>query len=79
MLVDLDLLKELIYKVLVERVGFTFFMEVEYERLPKFFTFCSCIGHALDNFKRRNVQDQGKEKVKTKVDLKKMYVEKQKE
>lgn len=33
MLVDLDLVKELRYKVLMERIGFVFFVEIEYERL----------------------------------------------
>ncbi|XP_058775610.1 uncharacterized protein LOC131649883 [Vicia villosa] len=33
-LVDRELAKDLIYKILVERIGFAFFVEVEYEKLP---------------------------------------------
>lgn len=32
-------------KVLVERVGFYFFVEVEYENLPEFYSLCNCTGH----------------------------------
>lgn len=40
-LVDLDMMKELTYKILVERIGFAFFVDVKYEKLPEFCNFCS--------------------------------------
>ncbi|CAI8618056.1 unnamed protein product [Vicia faba] len=64
-LVELDLTKELIYKVLVERVGFAFFVEVEYEKIPDFCTFCNCIGHGYDNCKRKSLKDMNNGKSKT--------------
>lgn len=78
MSVDLDLVKELRYKGLVEKAGVTFFVAIEYERLPYFYNFCSCISHSLENCKKRNVQNQDKKKSKSKEELKKVYVEKQK-
>ena len=44
-LVDLDLSKELKYEVLVERKGFAFFVELEYEKLPEFCDYCKLVGH----------------------------------
>ncbi|XP_058777596.1 uncharacterized protein LOC131651882 [Vicia villosa] len=52
-LVDLDLTKELSYKILVERVGFAFFVDIEYEKIPEFCCFCSNIGHTVANCKRK--------------------------
>jgi hypothetical protein len=52
-LVDVDLAQNLIYKILVERKGFAFFVDVEYENLPPFCDHCNIIGHKLDNCKRR--------------------------
>ncbi|XP_058754626.1 uncharacterized protein LOC131627787 [Vicia villosa] len=60
-LVDLDLTKELSYKILVERVGFAFLVDIEYEKIPNFCTFCNCIGHSVSNCKRKK-QDKGKAK-----------------
>ncbi|XP_058734063.1 uncharacterized protein LOC131605764 [Vicia villosa] len=36
-LVDIDLLNELRDKILVERAGYAFFVDIEYEKLPEFF------------------------------------------
>lgn len=44
-LVDLDVSNDLKYEVLVERKGFAFFVEFEYENLPEFCSFCKMIGH----------------------------------
>lgn len=44
-LVDLDVSCDLKYEVLVERKGFAFFVEFEYENLPEFCSFCRMIGH----------------------------------
>ncbi|XP_058783669.1 uncharacterized protein LOC131658389 [Vicia villosa] len=52
-LVDMDLTKELRYKVLVERQGFAFFVELEYEKLPEFCNHCICIGHNTSKCKRK--------------------------
>src|SRR4051812_13794514 len=53
--------KELSYKILVERIGFAFFMDTVYEKLPEFCNYCSCIGHSLMNCKRKEVKtDKGK-------------------
>ncbi|XP_058763217.1 uncharacterized protein LOC131636624 [Vicia villosa] len=61
-LVDLDMMKELIYKILVKRIGFAFFVDVEYEKLPDYCNFCSCIGHSVDNCKRKaSTNEHGKE------------------
>lgn len=70
MLVDLDLIKELRYKISVERVGFAFFMEIEYERLSKFSNYCNCIGHYLGNYKIKNLQDNENKKEEK---MKKVY------
>lgn len=61
-LVDLDMTKELSYKVLVERIGFAFFVDIEYEKLPEFCKYCTCIGHSDINCKRKEVsKGQGKD------------------
>lgn len=52
-LVDMDLTKELRYKVLVERQGYAFFAELEYENLPKFYSHYICIGHSTSKCKRK--------------------------
>lgn len=55
-LVDLDLTKEFSYKILVKRVRFAFFVDIDYEKVPKFYSYCSCIGHSLQSC-RRNVSN----------------------
>jgi hypothetical protein len=82
-LVDVDLAKDLIYRVLVERKGFAFFVDVEYENLPPFCDHCNIIGHKFENCKRRkdapkkvisehakhNVSVQPKDKVDEIIDI----------
>ncbi|PNX96058.1 hypothetical protein L195_g019259 [Trifolium pratense] len=51
-LVDMDLKKEPLYRVLVERVGFAFFVDFEFENKPDFCHYCSCIGHNQGHCKR---------------------------
>lgn len=51
-LVDLEMTKELCYKILMERKGFAFFLELEYENLPQFCSNCNMIGHSINNCKR---------------------------
>jgi hypothetical protein len=54
-LVDIDLLQPLRYKLLVERKGFAFFVDLEYEHIPAFCTECKMIGHDFENCKRSNL------------------------
>lgn len=44
-LIDIDLSKELRYEVLVERKGYAFFVELEYENVPEFCDYCRSVGH----------------------------------
>jgi hypothetical protein len=48
-LIDVDLLQPLRYKLLVERKGFAFFVDLEYEHIPDFCTECKMIGHSSEN------------------------------
>ncbi|KAK2401739.1 hypothetical protein QL285_051308 [Trifolium repens] len=52
-LVDVDLAQDLVYKILVERKGYAFFVDVEHENLPPYCDHCKIIGHRFDNCKRR--------------------------
>lgn len=71
-LVDMDLNKDLVHRILVERKGFAFFVDIEYETLPDFCTHCQIIGHHIDVCKRLKNHDanqdphkiQGKAKVR---------------
>jgi hypothetical protein len=56
-LVDMDLSQPLRFKVLVERKGFAFFVELEYENVPDFCNNCQVIGHHVDNCRRWNMID----------------------
>ncbi|MCH97558.1 hypothetical protein A2U01_0018553, partial [Trifolium medium] len=57
-LVDMDLTQIIRYKVLVERQGFAFFVDLEYENLPDFCTNCNIIGHHLNNCKRIHANNE---------------------
>ncbi|GAU20528.1 hypothetical protein TSUD_130860 [Trifolium subterraneum] len=59
-LVDMDLSQPLRYKVLVERKGFAFFVEIEYENIPDFCNSCQVIGHHVDNCKKWNKDEVSK-------------------
>lgn len=48
-LVDMDITQELRYKVLVERKGFAFFVDLDYENMPGFCTHCRKVGHYVEN------------------------------
>lgn len=47
-LVDMDVFREIKYKILVERQGNTLFTKIEYEKFPHFCTLCKIVGHSLD-------------------------------
>jgi hypothetical protein len=57
-LVDVDLKKQPIYRVLVERTGFAFFVDFEFENRPEYCHFCNCIGHDQSYCKRFNADKQ---------------------
>jgi hypothetical protein len=79
-LVDMDLTQTLRDKVLVERKGFAFFVELDYENLPDFCSNCKIIGHCIDNCKRLNstVEDKQEKEIKDRrkqnKEPKKIYV-----
>ncbi|GAU48100.1 hypothetical protein TSUD_133200 [Trifolium subterraneum] len=75
-LVDMEIASELRYKILVERKGFAFFVELEYEHLPDYCSFCKCIGHHIDNCKRRDSDQVDKDvKKKTRPEPKQAFVQ----
>lgn len=51
-LVDLSLAQDLVHRILVERKGFAFFVDIEYENLPDFCTHCQSTGHHIEICKR---------------------------
>jgi hypothetical protein len=55
-LIDIDLMQPLRYKLLVERKGFAFFVDLEYEHIPAFCTECKIIGHNIETCKRWNME-----------------------
>jgi hypothetical protein len=56
-LVDMDLSQTLRYKVLVERKGYAFFVDLDYENLPEFCTHCKMVGHNVDVCKKLYYQE----------------------
>lgn len=66
---DIDLERDLTYKILVEILGFTFFVEVEYEKIHDYCNFCKFIGHSRESCKRRlaaeHIRDARKQNVDT--------------
>ncbi|WJX74035.1 hypothetical protein P8452_57746 [Trifolium repens] len=80
-LVDMDLSKPLRDKVLVERKGFAFFVDLDYENLPPFCSHCKVIGHHVGTCKKLNYADDGKidkdvrDKIKPIKEVSKIYVQ----
>jgi hypothetical protein len=78
-LVDIDISQPLRYKVLVERKGYAFFVELEYEHIPDFCSACKVIGHHVNNCKRSNNEvEMNKEialKKKQPAETKKTYIQ----
>jgi hypothetical protein len=54
-LVEIDLMQPIRYKLLVERKGFAFFVDLEYEHIPAFCTECKMIGHDFENCRKWNM------------------------
>ncbi|MCI15389.1 hypothetical protein A2U01_0036527, partial [Trifolium medium] len=57
----MDLSQTLRYKVLVERKGFAFFVDLDYENLPQFCSHCKLIGHHVGNCKKLQFVDEEKQ------------------
>ena len=51
-LVDVDMSGKLFESILVERDGYAFPVEVQYERQPSFCTHCMFIGHSIQQCKK---------------------------
>ena len=74
---DLNLNDTLCHRFLVERTGYAFFVDVEYENLPDFCSYCKCTGHYFEICKRKPVEfkenaqnNQAKKQVQTYVEKK---------
>jgi hypothetical protein len=57
-LVDMDSSQTLRHKVLVERIGYAFFVELDYENLTPFSSHCKVVGHYLESCKWLNGFDE---------------------
>lgn len=66
-LVDLDMASDLRNQILVEREGFAFFVEIDYERLPAFCSFCGIIGHSLVDCRKSGSKPDGDRAAKKSV------------
>jgi hypothetical protein len=77
-LVDMDLSQTLRYKVLVERKGYAFFVDLDYENLPDFCTHCKMVGHYVEVCKKLQNQEiahrDAEPKQKSKPRVEKKYV-----
>jgi len=68
-LVDIDLAKALKHEVLVERKGFAFFVEFEYENLPEFCDFCKLVGHNISVCRKANkTENERQSRLQTSVE-----------
>jgi hypothetical protein len=57
-LVDIDVSNDLKYEVLVERKGFAFVVEFEYENLPEFCNYCKIVGHNISVCRKANKKEE---------------------
>ena len=57
----MDMRKEPKYRVLVEREGYSFFVDLDYENIPDFCHYCNIVGHA-QSYCRRAKADAEKNK-----------------
>jgi hypothetical protein len=65
------------YRVLVERKGYAFCVDFEYENLPDFCTHCNCTGHSVDICKRLK-NNKGKQPMAQPVKPRQEFVQKTK-
>ena len=81
-LVDIDISQTLSYQVLVERKGYAFCVDLDYENLPLFCNHCNMVGHSMNNCKKIHVTDGGltenekRSNPKFKGAIEKVYVQK---
>ncbi|MCH93321.1 hypothetical protein A2U01_0014270, partial [Trifolium medium] len=81
-LVDMDLSQTLRDNVLVERKGFAFFVDLDYENLPQFCSNCKVIGHHVGICKKLNIVEEVsivnefRENRKPAKDINKVFVQK---
>jgi len=59
-LVDLDISRKIFHEVMVEGEGYAFNVEVIYEWMPDFCSYCKSIGHGVNNFRSLHPQKQTK-------------------
>jgi len=55
---DLDMLPELPNQILLERLGFSFVVDIKYEILPPLYCSCKMIGHTKNNCRRYKVDEK---------------------
>ncbi|GAU38059.1 hypothetical protein TSUD_146170 [Trifolium subterraneum] len=68
------------YKILVERKGFAFFVELDYEHKPYYCTGCKVIGHNVDNCRWNKEEEikgtnEGNQRKKPPTESKKVFVQ----
>jgi hypothetical protein len=73
-LVEIDLTQALRYKILVERKGYAFYVDLEYENVPEYCTYCRTIGHHVD-FCKKCYPEPEKEQRKHTKEPKKIFVQ----
>jgi len=73
-LVDIDLSKKAYDEILVERDGFAFMVEIQYERRPLFCHHCYSIGHNINNCRWINPQENKEKKDRGKQSAKELVV-----
>lgn len=56
-LVDMDVSQTIRYKLFVERKGYAFFVDVEYENLPDYCTNCKSLAHYVEICKKLNCEE----------------------
>lgn len=63
-LIDIDLTMKLHDRLIVEREGYAFYVDLEYERLPQFCVVCQTIGHSISNCKANSKKQSFDQEIK---------------
>ena len=63
-LVDVDMANELLNQILVERPGFAFVTDIEYEKLSSFCSVCKLIGYSISDCRRNVMETKEKREVR---------------